>query len=202
MQLAKASGPILSKELLLEIDHEAKSILARAREKADELMQDAQSLLQKRNREAQKVLAREMARRRARALSLAGMEERNALLSLRQEETDGVVKAAQQRLIEISAAEPERFAELLWTFFSAGRDLLGESPLRVRIGVGGERVSARIEQAGGEEVGLEKDWHGLIVESIDGRVRCDYTLAVVMARCRAERGAEIEEILFEAERGS
>ncbi len=195
-----AREPALKKELQREIEAEAEQILAGARSKEEALVGDARIEGQARLEAARDQLGRELARRRSRALSRARLEVRNALLNLRYGELDEAFAEARRKLKAMTASEPDRFGELLWSLFAVGRTLLPAGPLRVRLGEGGDRVVRRIREQEGVTLRQEKGWHGLIIESKDGRVRCDYSLDFLLGRCRDELLAEIEEILFEAER--
>lgn len=190
---------MLSKAVLREIDREVETVLAQGRAKAEELLEDARLRLQERERQSMQGWAREMERRRTRALARAEMDGRNALLRQREEALEDVIECACARLRAMTASEPERFGELLWTLFTGGRELLAEAQFRVVVGEGAGGVVARMKEAGALEVGQETGWHGLRVESVNGSVRCDYSLTVIMERFRTERAAEIEAILFEAE---
>ncbi len=195
-----AREPVLKKELLREIAGEVEDVLAQARSKGESLLQDAEILRNNRLSAERETLAKEMERRRSKATSQTLMEKRNALLTLRKNELDEVFREARKRLVVMAAEEPERFGELLWALFEAGQDLLPEGTMGVRLGEGGERIAPRLHKQGEVALVIEKGWQGLIIESGDGRVRCDYSFEVLLGRCRSELQAEIEGIVFEEER--
>ena len=127
------------------------------------------------------------------------MEQRNTLLSLKKEEVDRVFEAVSKRLKHMAKHQPDRFGRLLWTLFEAGRAHLPGGPLRVTVGGADHASIEQIEHQTEVTLAHEQGWMGLIVETADGKVRCDYSFDVLLDQYRAERQWIIEDRLFKTE---
>nr|NIQ95859.1 hypothetical protein [Desulfuromonadales bacterium]NIR33195.1 hypothetical protein [Desulfuromonadales bacterium]NIS41981.1 hypothetical protein [Desulfuromonadales bacterium] len=86
-----------------------------------------------------------------------------------------------------------------WTFYTAGRKLLPGKALRVRYGPDAESCRKRLEKEEGVEAERDTDITGLILESADRRLRCDFTWEHLLLQLRRDREAEIAALLFEEE---
>jgi vacuolar-type H+-ATPase subunit E/Vma4 len=185
---------ILRDELQREIDQEVEEVLARARRKGESLLAETVRQNEAAARTAAEELAQELAAQRRRALQKAEMAGRNSQLRIRREEIEGTLALVRERLLSIEKEQADRFGELLARLFAEARDLLPPGAVRVRTGSAalGERLAG--EQ--GVAVALEPDLHGLVLESGDGRVRCDLSVEALLEALGAEREAELAALLF------
>ncbi|NIQ94690.1 MAG: hypothetical protein GWN87_11095, partial [Desulfuromonadales bacterium] len=124
----------LHDELQREFEIEARDIKARARQRGQKYVEDARRVAAEQEENVRERVERELAIERRRALSRAELEGRNALLNTRREAIDGVIADVRQTLRDMSRDNPQRYCELLWTFYTAGRKLLPGKALRVRYG--------------------------------------------------------------------
>lgn len=192
---------VLKNALSREIDQETETVLDRARQERERILEDARREADRRRRKARELLDRDLRIRRRRALARAQMEGRNALLDRKKREVNEVFEQARRRLLAMEKEEPERFGELLWNYFDLGRAQLPDEPLRVRLGPQSDVMEDRLRHREKVEVLLEDGLHGMILETADGRVRCDCRLETLLARLQEDREAEIEGILFGEEHG-
>lgn len=193
----KSRKSSLQDELLKEFDSEAEQIRERGAQQAEAILDDARAEREARLREGREEIEREIAARRTRALSKARLERRNAILQAEQDLVDGIFENALKRFVEMADNDPSRYAELLETFFAAGRKLLPGRKIRLLPGAGAETFLRRVGDKKEIEVEEAADFYGMILETLDSRVRCDYRLESIMRSMKASRQAEIREILFE-----
>jgi len=186
----------LEEELKREIATEVDAILTRARQQGEALETETRRWARERAAEEAGRLDEECRLRTRRTLARIDLEQRNALLRLKQQELDRVFQLAAERLAAMAQADPAAYAELMAGVFENCRALLPEGPLRVRLGPGLEELGGRL--AGQEGVTVENDPQisGLLVEVNEGRLHCDGTIPRLLQRLRREREAELETILF------
>ncbi len=187
----------LHEELKREFEAEARDIKARERQRGQAIVEDARRQADENEETRRAQVERELEIERRRALSRARLEERNALLTTRREAIDAVIDGVRDKLQEMSSDNPERYGELLLTFFAAGRKLLPGKKIRVRLGPDAESCRQRLEKESGVEVVSDEEITGLILESADGRQRCDFSRERLLSQLRRDREAAIAEMLFE-----
>lgn len=185
----------LREELSREIDREVGEVLSRARREGEALLREARLRGEEERREASERLESEVAARRRRALARAELEGENALRRLRKEEMDRVFALAGERLERMDAEDPEGYARLLEHLYRSCRPSLPPGEARVRVGAGGRDLSRRLSGEG-DRWEVEEGLAGIVLESPDGRLRCDATFPVLLQNLRRDRGAEIEKLLF------
>ena len=186
----------LHKELWSEFETEARQIKARARQKGQRFLEDNLHTLREREQQAREDVERDLNLQRSRSLSRAQLEGRNTLLRTKQEAVDKVIEGAREELRKMSSENPERYCELLMTFFSAGRKLLPGESVRVRIGPDAETCKKRLEEQKKTQVDVDPDLSGIVLESPEGRLRCDFTWDHLLQRLRRDREADIAALLF------
>jgi vacuolar-type H+-ATPase subunit E/Vma4 len=196
-----SSKNTLKEEVLREFAAEAEQILAEAKENADLVLADARAEQDRMRRRAENEVEREVASRRTRELSRVRIEQRNRTLNTEKEIIDALFGKACRQLIGMAEDDPSRYGELLWTFFSNSRKLLPKGKIRVILGDGGDAFEKRADAGKEIEIRNESGFHGLILETMDGRIRCDYRLESILRSLRKAREAEVREILFETEHG-
>jgi V/A-type H+-transporting ATPase subunit E len=188
----------LTEELARDIEREREQILARAQQEGEAMLAEARTEGGRLTAAAREKLSRELAAVRSRTLARAKVEGRNALLEIRREAIDRVMTEVRQRLLEMEAKDPGGYGDLLWSLYTGGRGALPEGSLRVRLGAGGQAIRNRLaEEAGVAEVTEASGLHGVVLESGDGRVRCDLSLDALLTRVRSEYEAELASLLFE-----
>jgi vacuolar-type H+-ATPase subunit E/Vma4 len=188
---------VLKTALQQEIEREAEDILEAARGEGERLLEDARNRREEILRDAKIKLERELEIRRRRVLSRSRLVGRNTLLEVKRREVDRVFEEVRRKLLAMAEEDPEEYGTILSALFRAARETLPEGPLRVR---SGKTEKDLIGQAvGGKDVEfvVEEGLAGMILETGDGRVRCDDSLDALLHRIRSEREAEIERILFE-----
>jgi len=180
-----------------EIDRDVERIRESARSEGERLSEGARSRRERLLREAEERFEKEAELHRRRVLAKTRLEGQNALLAVKRREVDGVFEELGGRLATLAEKEPQRYADILVALFEAGRTVLPEGPLRLRAGKAEARLLKPALQAEEVEIVIEGTLGGIILETPDGRVRCDDTPAALLGRLRAEREAELERILFE-----
>ncbi|MEJ2698909.1 MAG: hypothetical protein P8Z70_04520 [Desulfuromonadales bacterium] len=68
--------------------------------------------------------------------------------------------------------------------------------LRVRAGEDEAECLIRAAEEAKVELVVEKGRHGMLLETLDSRMRCDYSFEALLGRIRAGREADLEKILF------
>ena len=186
---------VLRNELQREIDQEVEKLLSRARRQGEALLAETARQNEAATRTAAEELARELAARRRRALQKAEMAGRNSQLRIRREEIEGTLVLARERLLTMEKEQADRFGELLAALFADARPLLPPGAVRVR--TGSAALGERLAGVQGVTVTMEPDLHGLVLESDDGRVRCDLSVDALLEGLGAEREAQLAALLFE-----
>lgn len=186
----------LHRELWSEFETEARQIKARARQKGQRFLEDNLHTLREREQQVREDVERDLKLQRSRSLSRAQLEGRNTLLRTKQEAIDNVMEGVRDGLQTMSSENPDRYCELLMTFFSAGRKLLPGESVRVRIGPDAESCKKRLEEQKKTQVEVDPDLSGMVLESQEGRLRCDFTWDHLLQRLRRDREAEIAALLF------
>ena len=186
----------LRDELQREIETEVAAVLRQAREQGEAMVSEAERWARELEAEDSRRLEEECALHTRRSLARIDLEQRNALLQLKEQELDRVFQEVNERLATLRDREPEAFNGIMAGVFDHCCRLLPEGPLRVRLGPGLEDLKRQL--AGRKEVTLTEDpaLIGLVVETENGRLHCDGTLPQLLRRLRRERGAELEAILF------
>ncbi len=179
-----------------EIERDASKILDSAREEGEELLREARSRRERMLREAAERLERDLAVRRHRTLAKTRLDGRNALLEVKRREVDRVFEEVRQILLAMPEEDPKRYGQILSVLFRAGRSVLPKGPLRVRAGENEEEALTRATRDEEVEIVVEKGRHGMVLETPDGRKRCDLSFEDLPRRIRAGREAELEKILF------
>lgn len=191
----------LKEEVLKEFAAQAEQIRSEAQKDAESVLADARAERDRMRRRAENEVEREIASRRTRALSRVRIEQRNRILNTEKEVIDALFDKACRQLVAMAKDDPSRYGELLWTFYSNSRKLLPKGKIRVILGEEGDAFKKRADAGKEIEIRSEGGFHGLILETTDGRVRCDYRLESILKSLRAAREAEIREILLETEHG-
>lgn len=190
---------VLKNALQQEIDREVEGIRQAADREAERVLEEARLQRKRMRKDAEEKAEREVEIRRRRTLSKTRLEGRNALLEIKREEIDDVFAEVRRALASLPTEAPQRYAEIVAALFRAGRAVLPEGPLRVR---GGEAAAQALSPLLVEEAVdwvVEEELCGIILETPDGRLRCDDTLDALLQRIREEREAELEAMLFEEE---
>jgi vacuolar-type H+-ATPase subunit E/Vma4 len=188
---------VLKTALHQEIEREAENILESARGEGERLLEDARFRREKMIREAKIKLEKDLEIRCRRALSKSRLEGRNALLEVKRREVDRVFEEVRRKLLDLPDKDSEGYGKILSALFRAGRETLPEGPLRIRSGKTEAELLGRALKREDVEFVIEDGLAGIILETADGRVRCDDSLDPLLNRIRTEREAEIEKILFE-----
>jgi V/A-type H+-transporting ATPase subunit E len=188
---------VLKDALQQEIDREAKSLREEARRKGEEVLEEARLRRETMKREAAQQLEQEVEIRSRRTLAKTRLEGRNALLQVKKRAIDRAFDEAGQSLTALAAARSDRYRELILALFQRARALLPKGPLRVRAGTAEAELLGPALKGRDIEVILEQGRHGILLETSDGRIRCDDSFQALLDRTRPEREAELEAILFE-----
>jgi vacuolar-type H+-ATPase subunit E/Vma4 len=188
----------LTDELTRDVDREIEEILARAQTEGEAIIAAAQAESERLRAKTAADLDRRLASERSRALAMAKVEGRNRLLETRKREIDAVLEEVRRRLLAMEKEQPERFDELMYGLFAGGRGLLPPGKIRVTAGAGRKNLQKRLAgESEVVEIVEREDLHGIIMESANGRVRCDLSLDALLFRLRADREAELAVFLFE-----
>ncbi len=161
-----------------EIERDVERIRESARSEGERLLEEARSRREHLSREAEERFEKEAELRRRRVLAKTRLEGRNALLAVKRREVDGVFEELGRRLATLAEKEPQRYADILVALFEAGRTVLPQGLLRLRAGKTEARLLKPKLKADEVEIVIEGTLSGIILETPDGRIRCDNTPAV------------------------
>lgn len=190
-----ALDPVLQQELRKEIEAEVAAICSQAEAQGDELLAEAEKAAQADADKAARRLEEEVQRRRRRALAAAELEERNRLLGVRRQEVDRVIQEAAAALRELQEQGDPAYRKLMARVCESCRRLLPAGELQVRLGPGLKELGRELEEQG-LMVTTDERLFGLVVETSDGRQRCDGSVPRLLAQLRREREVQLEALLF------
>ena len=184
----------LEEELIRDIREEVAAVRERARRQGEQIVAEARRQGDEDFAAARARLEEDLARQHRRAILREELIARNRQRQGKMEEIEAVFDRAEEMLEILRSEDPEGFDVLLWRLFSAARALLPEGPLRVHLGGASDGLGRRFSAEMAGEVA--EGPLGVIVESLDGRLRCDNSIAAVLERLRRERAAEVGALLF------
>ncbi len=184
----------LEEELIRDIQEEAAAVRERARRQGEQILAEARRQAEEDFAAARARLDENLARQHRRAILREELAAHNRLRQVQMEEIEAVFDRAGELVEVLHSEDPERFDALLRRLFTAARALLPEGPLRVHLGGASDDLRRRLSAEMAVEVG--EGPLGVIVESTDGRLRCDNSIAAVLGRLRRERAADIGALIF------